>query len=83
MHSDQPPFGKLSERSIGVRRADRTALATSTADRVVRQKPSVLSPQWDTRSTSRKPGRSSVQSAKVRMGMELLSRLPGLVVLKG
>ena len=39
--------------------------------------------QKDTRSTSRKPGLSSCQSAKVRMGIELLSRLPGLVVVKG
>ena len=43
----------------------------------------VLSPQWATRSISRKPGWCSFHSAKVRMGMEALSREPGLVVEKG
>ena len=58
-------------------------VATSTAVNVLRYKPSVLSPQWATRSTSRNPGRSSFHSLKVRIGIDAFSRLPGLVVLKG
>ena len=42
----------------------------------------MLSPQWATRSISKKPGPSLFQSAKVRIGMLSRNRVPGLVVLK-
>src|SRR5512133_364046 len=50
--------------------------------KVLRYCPSVEFPQCATRSISRNPGRSSSHSVKVRTGMRLFSRLPGLVVLK-
>ena len=55
----------------------------STPVNMLRYNPSVLSPQWATRSTSMNLGRFSFHSAKVLMGMAPLSRLPGLVVLNG
>ncbi len=49
---------------------------------VFRYCPSVVLPQWATKSISMNPGRSSSHAVKVRTGIRLLSRLPGLVVLK-
>src|SRR3989304_1756890 len=50
--------------------------------KVYKNWPATLSPQCATKSTSRKPGLSSLQSAKMRTGMFFLSKLPGLVVLR-
>src|SRR2546425_5156604 len=55
-------------------------VATSTAQRVKRKKPRVVPPQWATRSTSRKPGRASFHSVKVRIGICCLSQVLGRVV---
>jgi hypothetical protein len=55
-------------------------VAISVRVRVQRNEPSVLVPQWATRSASMKPGLVSFQSLKVRTGICFLSSVPDLVV---
>jgi hypothetical protein len=49
---------------------------------VYKNGPAPLQPQWATRSISRNPGRTSLQSANVRMAICCLSSVPAFVLLR-
>ena len=55
-------------------------VAISVKLRLWLKSPLVAPPSWETKSTSKKPGTFSSQSAKVLMGILFFSKVPGLVV---
>lgn len=65
---------------LGKARSSHQRVWISTVHRVLSYSLAVVSPQWATESISTNLGLCLFQSAKVRMGMASLSKLPGLVV---
>ena len=64
---------------VGTLRFSVQPVAMSVTVRVQACSPAAWPPSWLTRSISTNPGTASSQSAHVRIGIWLLSRLPGLV----